>query len=77
MANKTEKNAKQPGWFSRMGKKIKDTFLELKNVTWPSFPKVVRGTCVVLVVVTAFILIVTGINVGLQALLDLITGIGA
>ena len=77
MANQVDKSAKKPGFFARMGKKLKETFSELKRVTWPSFPKVVRGTCVVLVVVVAFTLVITGINVGLQALLDLITGIGA
>lgn len=77
MANQVDKNANKPNIFVRMGKKLKETFSELKRVTWPSFPKVVRGTCVVLVVVLAFTLVVTGINVGLQALLDLITGLGA
>ncbi len=77
MAKQADKNANKPNIFVRMGKKLKDTFSELKRVTWPTFPKVVRGTCVVLVVVVTFTLIITGINVGLQALLDLITGIGA
>lgn len=77
-ANKNDKSVvKQPGWFARTGKKLKDTFSELKNVTWPTFPKVVRSTCVVLVVVTVFTLIVTGINYGLNELLKLITQIGA
>ncbi len=60
-----------------MGRKFKEIFSELKRVTWPTFPKVLRGTCVVLVVVLAFLVVVTGINYGLQALLNLITGIGA
>lgn len=60
-----------------MGRKLKEIFSELKRVTWPTFPKVLRGTCVVLVVVLAFLVVVTGINYGLQALLNLITGIGA
>lgn len=77
MANQANKDAKKPNFFVRMGKKIKETFSELKRVTWPGFPKVVRGTCVVLVVVLAFTLVVTGINYGLQALLNLITNIGA
>ena len=77
MANQKNSDAKKPNIFVRMGKKLKETFSELKRVTWPTFPKVVRGTCVVLVVVVAFTVIVTGINYGLQALLDLITGIGS
>ena len=70
MAQKTNNGAKKPGFFKR----LKETFSELKRVTWPTFPKVVRGTCVVLVVVLAFLVVVTGINYGLQALLNLITG---
>lgn len=74
MANKNE--AKKPNWFVRAGRKIKETFSELKRVTWPSFPKVVKSTCVVLVVVLVFTVIVTGLNYGLQELLNLITSIG-
>ena len=74
MAQKSNNNAKKPNKFASAGKKIKETFSELKRVTWPTFPKVVRGTCVVLVVVVSFLVVVTGINYGLQALLNLITG---
>ena len=77
MANQTDKNTKKPNPFVRMGRKLKETFSELKRVTWPTVPKVVRGTCVVLAVVAVFLVIVTGINYGLQELLHLITGIGA
>ena len=59
----------------RMGRKLKETFSELKRVTWPSFPKVVKATCVVLVVVLVFTVFVTAINYGLQELLNLITNI--
>lgn len=76
MANQKETNVKKPNIFVRMGRKLKETFSELKRVTWPTFPKVVKSTCVVLVVVLAFMVIVTGINYGLQALLNLITTIG-
>ena len=74
MAQKSNNDAKKPNIFVRMGRKLKETFSELKRVTWPTVPKVVRGTCVVLVVVLAFLVVVTGINYGLQALLSLITG---
>ena len=77
MANQVDKNAKKPNIFVRMGKRLKETFSELKRVTWPTFPKVVKGTCVVLVVVVIFLVVVTGINYGLNELLKLITGIGA
>ncbi len=74
MANKNE--VKRPNIFVRMGKKLKETFSELKRVTWPTFPKVVKSTCVVLVVVLVFLVVITGINQGLQALLELLTSIG-
>lgn len=77
MANQKDSSVKKPNIFVRMGKKLKETFSELKRVTWPTFPKVVKNTCVVLVVVLVFTVVITGINVGLQALLDLITGLGA
>ncbi len=74
MAAKNE--VKKPGIFARMGRKIKETFSELKRVTWPTFPKVVKSTCVVLVVVLVFTVVVTGLNYGLQYLLNLLTALG-
>lgn len=70
-----DNKAKKPNIFVRMGRKLKETFSELKRVTWPTFPKVVRATCVVLVVVVVFTVTVTLINYGLQELLNLITSI--
>jgi len=75
MAQKNSEE-KKPNIFVRMGRKLKETFSELKKVTWPGFPKVVKSTCVVIVVVLVFLVVVTGINYGLKALLDVITGIG-
>ena len=75
MAQKSDNKTKKPNFFVRMGRKFKETFSELKRVTWPSFPKVVKATCVVLVVVIAFTVVATAINYGLQELLGLITGI--
>ena len=72
-----KQDAKKPNIFVRMGRKLKEVFSELKRVTWPSFPKVLKSTGVVLVVVLVFLVVVTGINYGLQALLNLITSIGA
>jgi preprotein translocase subunit SecE len=74
MANKSE--AKKPNFFVRVGKKIKEVFSELKRVTWPTFPKVVKATCTVLAVVIVFTVIITAINYGLQELLNLATKIG-
>lgn len=75
MANKDQ--AKKPNIFVRMGRKLKETFSELKRVTWPSFSKVVKSTCVVLVVVLIFLVVMTGINQLLQWLLTLLNSIGA
>lgn len=60
---------KKPG----LGKKLKDVFSELKRVTWPTFPKVLKATGVVLMVVLVFLVVTTGINQGLQKLLEVIT----
>ena len=73
MAKETEK---KPNIFVRMGRKIKEVFSELKKVTWPSFGKGVKATGVVLVVVLIFTVIVTGINFGLQKLLEILTNVG-
>jgi preprotein translocase subunit SecE len=73
MANKNE--VKKPNIFVRMGRKIKEVFSELKRVTWPTFPKVVKATCVVLVLVLIFTVVITAINTGLQELLTLMSTI--
>lgn len=63
----------KPNVFVRIGRKIKETFSELKKVTWPSFGKVVKTTGVVLVLVLAFAVVFTAINFGLSELLAFIT----
>lgn len=73
MAKETEK---KPNIFVRWGRKLKEVFSELKRVTWPSFGKVVKSTGIVLVVVLIFTVLITGINVGLQELLKLLTNVG-
>ena len=60
MANATKTKNKKPNWFRRVGAKIKEVFSELKRVTWPTFPTVLKTTGVVLVI-------------GLAALLELIS----
>ena len=74
--SKQDKN-KKPNIFVRMGRKIKETFSELKRVTWPTFGKALKATGVVLVIVLIFTIIVTAINYGLSALLELMIGLGA
>ncbi len=75
MANATKNKNKKPNWFRRVGAKLKETFSELKRVTWPKFPTVVKTTGVVLVVVFAFLLIVTGVDSLLGWLLELLTNV--
>ena len=73
MANATKTKNKKPSWFRRVGAKIKETFSELKRVTWPKLPTVLKTTGVVLVIVTAFLVVITGIELGLKQLLELIS----
>ena len=73
MANATKTKNKKPSWFRRVGAKIKETFSELKRVTWPKCSTVVTTTGVVLVIVAAFLAIVTGIDALLGWLLGLIS----
>ena len=72
MAN-AKANNKKPSWFRRVGAKCKETFSELKRVTWPSFTTVLKTTGVVLVVVAAFLIVITGVDQLLTWLLDLIS----
>lgn len=75
--SKTEKTqAAKPNFFVRVGRWFKQKFSgmvsELKKVTWPKFGTVVKQTGVVLVVVLIFLIVVTGFDTGLNALLQLI-----
>ncbi len=73
MATATKTQNKQPNWFLRVGAKFKETFSELKRVTWPKFPTVIKTTGVVLVIVAAFLVATTGIDLLLKWLLGLIS----
>ena len=76
MAQK-DSGVKKPNIFVRMGRKLKETFSELKRVTWPTLPQALKATGVVLVIVLIFLVVTTGINYGFSALLDLLTKTGA
>ncbi len=76
MANATKTKNKKPNWFRRVGAKLKETFSELKRVTWPKFPTVLKTTGVVLVIVAAFLVATTGVDQLLTWLLGLVTQIG-
>ena len=73
MANATKTKNTKPGFFRRMGAKIKETFSELKRVTWPTLLTVLKTTGLVLVIVCAFLAVVTGIDALLGWLLSLIS----
>ena len=75
-APKKDKN-KKPNIFVRMGRKIKETFSELKRVTWPTLGTALKSTGIVIVIVLIFTVIVTGVNVGFSKLLEVITSWGA
>lgn len=69
---KKDKN-KKPNVFVRAGRKIKETFMELKRVTWPTLPQALKATGVVIVIVLIFLVVVTGVNYGFSELLKLLT----
>lgn len=72
---KTKKKDKKPGFFKRLGLKLKDVFSELKRVSWPTVPKIIKQTLVVIVVVVIFLVLITAFDFGLMKLLGLIQGI--
>lgn len=74
--NGKKKNDGKPNgfvrFFKRIGLAFKNMKNELKNVTWPTFGKVMASTGVVLMVVGIFFVLLLGIDSGLAALFDLI-----
>ncbi|MBR2322309.1 MAG: preprotein translocase subunit SecE [Clostridia bacterium] len=73
---KVQPKNKKENFFKRMGRKLKEVFSELKKVSWPSFNKIVKQTAVVLGVVLLFMIVITLMDLGLGALLQLLTNIG-
>lgn len=57
-AKKVVKKDKKPNIFLRIGKKLKEVFSELKKVTWPTFPTVLKQTGVVVAVVSFFLILI-------------------
>ena len=66
-SKKKDKNKKS--FFSRIARGFKETFSELKKVTWPTVPKAIKATCVVLVVVLIFTVGITIVNLALNGIL--------
>ena len=72
---KVQQKNKKPNIFVTIGRKLKETFSEIKKVSWPSFGKVVKQTSIVIGVVLAFLVVLMLMDFGLSYLLNLLTGI--
>ena len=55
----TPKNNERPVFFKRTGRSIKETFGELKKVTWPSFGETMKQLGAVIAVVLCFLVVLT------------------
>ena len=69
-----KKKVKKENRGSKIVKRLKETGSELKKVSWPKFPKVVKQTGVVLAVVVFFGLVLFGIDYLLRFLFQLLIG---
>lgn len=65
---KNKKQTKKENKGSKAKKKIKEVASELKKVTWPTFPQIVKKTSTVIAVVLVFAVVLLGID----ALLELV-----
>jgi len=70
--DKKQKAKKQAKESKPKTSKVKETFSELKKVSWPSFGKTVKQTGAVLVVVILFMLVILGIDSLVSFLINLI-----
>ena len=83
VVEKTDKKAqkknpnKKPNVFVRLWGKIKAVASELKKVTWPTFPTVLKQLGCVLVTVVLVLVIILLMDLGLEQLLKLIQGSGS
>ncbi len=67
---------KKPNIFVRMGRRLRETFSELKRVTWPTIPQALKATGVVIAIVVVFLIVITAINIGFTYFLEFLTGLG-
>lgn len=73
-----EKKAKEPKKPGKFVGRVKETFGELKKVTWPSFAQVLKQTGIVLAVTLAFLVVLMGFDALLGWLYKiLVTGLHA
>lgn len=71
--DKNNKKAKKQAKKEPKPNKVKESVAELKKVTWPTFPKVVKNTLLVLGIVLIFTIVLFGIDYGLSWLYKLLT----
>lgn len=64
---------KKPAKEKKFGRRTKETFSELKKVSWPTFKEVVKKTGVVIAVVLFFTLVLFGVDRLLSLLYGLFT----
>lgn len=69
-----KKKNKKPGFWAKLGRKFKEMFSELKQVSWPTLPKVIKQTGVVILVVLVFLVCIALFDWPLLWLLELLTG---
>ena len=74
-ATKESKKASKPAKAEKAQKKskIKETFGELKKVTWPSFGKAMKQTGSVLTIVLLFGIVVLGIDLLISFIINLLS----
>ncbi len=74
-ANDKKKSKKKGnGFFAKIGRKLKEMWSELKSVSWPTFPKVVKQTGVVIAVVLVFLVCISLFDWPLSIALRWLTG---
>ena len=61
-SSENKKGSRFGRMFKSIGRKLKETMSELKKVSWPTFPKVVRQTGIVIALVIFFTLVLFGID---------------
>jgi len=57
-----QEKAKKRNIFARLGRFLKQSWSELKKVSWPTFKTVLKNTGIVLLVVLFFTLIVVSVD---------------
>lgn len=71
--DKKGKKGRFSNFFKKINKSFRETFLELKKVTWAPLPKALKQTLVVLVVILFFVVIIGAIDALLAFLFKLLT----